>query len=364
MLATAFSQAKRQRLLAGWVLFVALNVSLMYALPGEDTIPFHFVWISYALVYGLRPWRLLVMWLTLAVITSVTGLALLLHANAGYIGYEETAEVPLMAGLFLVMVWHVRRRQVALQEVSRLAAVERRRTEAQQLFVRLASHELRTPITVARGYTELIRASRPDAATDDDAGIVLDELAKLERITARLLTLMQAESEQPVNAVDLDVLLERVVRRWSPTAVRTWRLDSTAGMALINVERLETALDCLFENAVKFTGCDDVIELRSWKEAGEIFLELRDTGMGIAPDDLPLVFDNFVTGRDIGSRAGTGLGLAIVRAFAQARGGSVSVRSTLGAGTTFLLTIPERVPDRPAPANSHATPVDTTTAGA
>jgi two-component system OmpR family sensor kinase len=325
--------------------FVAINIFAMYAIPGRETIPFHFVWISYTLMYGLVPWRPVYLWVTFAGVTLATGLILVHHAQAGYVGYEETAEIPLMAGIFLVMVWHVNRRQAALRQVSALAALERRRTEAQQLFIRLGSHELRTPITVARGYTELIRAAHPDPETDEDTAIVLDELAKLERITARLLTLMQAETPSVVTQVDLDTLLERVVRRWSPTATREWRVDTTAGRGLVNVERLETALDCLLENAVKFTAPGDLIALHAWRQTGEIVIEVTDSGSGIAAADLPQIFDNFTTGGDIGDLAGTGLGLPIVRAFVQARGGTVGVRSTPAAGTTFVITIPAQMPD-------------------
>ena len=96
---------------------------------------------------------------------------------------------------------------------ARLAAVERRRAEAQILFVRLGSHELRTPITVARGYTELVRAAHSDPETLEDTEIVLDELAKLERITARLLTLLLIEGAPATSIVDLDQELQP----YSPT---------------------------------------------------------------------------------------------------------------------------------------------------
>jgi two-component system OmpR family sensor kinase len=354
MLATAFSPASRNRLVVGWAVFVLINIGAMYAIPGKETIPFHFVWISYTLMYGLVPWRPVYLWVTFAGVTLATGWILVHHAQAGYVGFEETAEIPLMAGIFLVMVWHVNRRQAALRQVSALAALERRRAEAQQLFIRLGSHELRTPITVARGYTELIRAAHPDPETDEDTAIVLDELAKLERITARLLTLMQAETPSVVARVDLDILLERVVRRWSPTATRDWRVDTRAGLGLVDVERLETALDCLLENAVKFTDPGDLIALHAWRQAGDIIVEVTDSGSGIAPEDLPLIFDNFTTGGDIGDLAGTGLGLPIVRAFVQARGGTVGVRSTPGAGATFVIKIPEQMPPIVVPAEPDA----------
>ena len=88
------------------------------------------------------------------VVAVVTGGPLTSHAEAGVIPFEEISEIPLMSLLFLVMVWHVRRRTAAVEEARRSADREQVATRMQQRFVRLASHELRTPITVARGYTE------------------------------------------------------------------------------------------------------------------------------------------------------------------------------------------------------------------
>src|SRR5436190_16190766 len=135
----ATASARDRLLLWGWVVFASFNAALMYVVPGAETIPFHFVWVSTALVYGLRPWPLPYMWLTCFVVTVATGVPLLLHADDGDIGWQETSEIPLMALLFLVMVWHVRRRMSAQAEALRLAEVDRRARESQRRFVRFAS---------------------------------------------------------------------------------------------------------------------------------------------------------------------------------------------------------------------------------
>jgi signal transduction histidine kinase len=132
-------------------------MAMMFVLPGAETVPFHFIWISLALVYGVRPWPLRMTYAVLLVVCVTTGSALVLNVTRGYIGWEETTEVPLMSLLFLAMVWHVRRRAAAVRQARQHAGSERRMREAQRRFVRFASHELRTPVTVARGYTELIR---------------------------------------------------------------------------------------------------------------------------------------------------------------------------------------------------------------
>src|SRR5437763_533290 len=167
------SPSTNRLLVGGWAVAAVLWSVLMYVLPGQETVPFHFIWIGLALVYGFTRWRPAGMVTALALVAVVTGYILYHHAATGQIGWEETTEVPLMACIFGVMVWHVNRRNIAVAEVQRLAEAERRRLEVQQLFVRLASHELRTPITIARGYTELVRAARDDEATQGDTGIVL-----------------------------------------------------------------------------------------------------------------------------------------------------------------------------------------------
>src|SRR5213595_259926 len=96
----ATASARERLLLPAWGVFAGTNAVLMYVLAGAETIPFHFVWVSTAVVYGLRPFSLRLTWLTCAVVTVVTGVPLLLHAAGGFIGWEETSEIPLMALLF------------------------------------------------------------------------------------------------------------------------------------------------------------------------------------------------------------------------------------------------------------------------
>jgi len=327
-----------------WAAFAAINLWLMFLLPGGETIPFHLVWLSLALVYGLAPWRLRTMVITLVVVGVVTFWALYHHVQAGYIRMEETAEVPLMSAIFLAMVWHVKRRQAALQEVERLAAIDRSRAKTQEMFVRLASHEMRTPITVVRGYTELIRSAHADPQTIDDAEIVLDELDKLDRSTRRLVTLIGLNTSSANAPADLDQLLEHTARRWMLAAARDWWVDAAAGAMTVDVERLQTALDCLLENAVKYSDEGDAIALRGRRSEGWAEIEVADGGRGLPPGEFDRIFELATRGSNAGDRGGTGLGLAIVHRVVQERGGTVVVRSTLGAGTTFTLRLPLALP--------------------
>jgi len=335
----ATASARERLLLPAWAVFAGTNAALMYVIGGAETIPFHFVWVSTAVVYGLRPWSLPIMWLTCAAVTVATGVPLILHARAGVIGWEETSEIPLMALLFLVMVWHVRRRMAATAEARRLAESERLARERQRRFVRFASHELRTPITVARGFTELLGGQQDDAGAAEDVEVVLDELDKLEGVAARLLALAQAEDDViRAEEVDVAVLLERMARRWRAGApARRWSVECAPLTVWADPSRLEVAVDSAVENAVRHTEAGGSIVLRGRGAGCEVVVEVADDGIGIAEGQLPLVFEQF---HSAGPHAGTGLGLAIVRAVAEAHRGRVSAANAPDGGAVISLVLP------------------------
>jgi two-component system, OmpR family, sensor kinase len=343
---TALSPVDRW-LFPGWAIFAAANTALMFAIPGQETIPFHFVYISMALVYGFQPWPLRRTYAVLGVVAAATGAALAWHVKNNVIGWEETAEIPLMAVLFLVMVWHVRRRVAATREARRHADSEHEMREMQKRFVRFASHELRTPVTVGRGFAELIRDAQPGSQAAQDAIVVLEEFDNLERIAARLLTLARMDEPPTVkpSAGPLNALLERTVTRWRPAANRDWRLRPTSAVVVADRQRIETALDSLIENAVRYTEEGGRIELAAYPDEESVVIEVRDDGPGIPDEELAYIFESFRSGS---ARGGTGMGLAIVKAIVEAHGGAVSAQNLAGGGASFRLRLPVQGPSLPA----------------
>jgi signal transduction histidine kinase len=347
------SWLRRHGVEVGWGVFAAANVGVIVALSQWETIPFHFVWVSLTIVYGFRIWSARATGLVLAIVMVVTGFALLWTVSRGHERLDELTEVPLMAAMFVAMVWHARRRQSALQEISRLAESEHRSRERDREFLRDASHELRTPVTVARGHAELIRDATSDEQIARDAEIVLDELGRLSRISERLLLLAAAEHETflRLDPVPLPMLVESCEERWSATMPRRWCFEVRArGRVLADSERLDSALDALIENAVHFTRDGDRISVVACTDGSAAIIEVADEGEGIPIEQQGRIFDRFA--RADGSRArrsgGTGLGLAIVQAIVHAHGGAVSVRSTPGQGSTFRIVLPRYVEDRRA----------------
>jgi len=343
------SRLRKHWLEFGWAVFAAANVAVILVLTRWETTPFHFVWVSLTIVYGLRVWSTRTTVAVLSTVMLVTGAALVWSVGRSHQGIDELAEVPLMAAMFVAMVWHATRRQAATEEVRRLAEAEHRMLERHQEFIRDASHELRTPITVARGHAELIRAGSEGTQEAGDADVVLDELGRLARISERLLILASAEHPDFLHRepVDVEELIEESGRRWSVTAPRRWEVRVDApGIVDADRERIRFALDALVENAVKFTAEGDRVAIVGRADDGQLILEVSDDGMGIPTDQQGRIFERFARVDDDRARetGGTGLGLAITKAVAAAHGGSVSLSSEAGGGSTFAIRLPGFTP--------------------
>jgi signal transduction histidine kinase len=330
------SPSRRRGLEAFWALFAAASVASIFFVPSWEEIPFHLVWFAVTMLYGFRVWTLRRTVVFAAIVLLVTGVAVGRAAVRGTAGWDELAEVPLMAGIFAAMTWHARRRYVALEELEH--------TTHERDFVRAASHQLRTPITVARGHAELILETYPRSPIREDMEVIVGELERLSTISDRLL--MLAAAEQPgfvdLQSTDIAELVESTVTRWRPVARRRWlaRADGD-GAVLVDRERIECALDALVENAVNATADGDLIAITAARDGGASVIEVTDEGPGIEPGDRERIFERFSRGSGGPSsrNGGTGLGLPVVKAIVEAHGGTVTVSGNPGGGTTFRLRL-------------------------
>jgi signal transduction histidine kinase len=334
-----------------WAVFVGVNLLGMREMGAWSTVPFLVIWVSLTLVYGFRMWRLQPAILTVAVVTLATGGIIVAQVVDGQQEADYLVEVPLVALMFLAMVWHGRRRQAALlerlaamEEVERVSRENLRLLEQQQLFLVDASHELGTPITVALGHAELIEQSVTDKMVAEDARVVIGELARLRRLSSRMLLLASAGSPGFLDLATLgvDSIVIEALDRWGYTT-RRWRLGEVAEATVLGDRgRLAVALDALLENAIAHTDKDDRIELSARVEDGHVILAVADSGCGIPEADLERIFGRFSRAAPYRSRevGGFGLGLPTATAIAEAHHGSVRVNSAVGKGSTFELLIP------------------------
>ncbi|MGO9217947.1 MAG: sensor histidine kinase [Streptosporangiaceae bacterium] len=343
-----------------WVAFVGINLAAMRLLPAWGTVPFLAIWVSLTAIYGVRLWRLQPTILTWAAVTLATGGIIVVQVLKGQQDADYLAEVPLIALMFLVMVWHGRRRIAAMEE--RLAAMEEvhrvsqenlRLLEEQQRFLQDASHELGTPITVALGHAELMERAASETVLAGDARVVAGELRRLGRMASRILLLASAASPDFLHPepVPVESVLGDALERWGYLS-RRWRLGPVTDVTVVaDRDRLALALDALLENAIAHTSSGDEIEVSARREGGQVVLTVADSGTGIAPADLDRIFQRFARANPQRSSeaGGFGLGLAIVQAIAAAHHGAVRVQSTPGRGSSFELVLPPGLPPgRPA----------------
>jgi signal transduction histidine kinase len=326
--------------------FCLAMLALMRAWEGAETVPYHFLFLSVALVYGFRVWPLLPTVVVIVAITGSTGLIMYGHYRAGAIdSASELAEVPLMPALLVAMVWHARRRAAAQRQTEVMADERRASLEREREFFRDTSHAIRTPVTIARGHLELIEPTLTDDLTRQDVGVALRQMDRMSALSNRLLALAQLDAGIALRRAQIDLceFVDEIGKNWSNSADRHWVVTPSAAAPIwADAEWLALALDAIIENAVHFTKPGDRIVIAGRVNPDSCVISVADSGPGIDPGDLPQIFERFWHRRPPGGEMGSGLGLPIALATARAHGGLVTAANQRGGGACFELTLPNR----------------------
>jgi signal transduction histidine kinase len=215
---------------------------------------------------------------------------------------------------------------------------------AQRAFIADASHQLRNPMTALRLWLGNLAAHVTPSGVDHHAAAVV-EADRLARILDELLGMARAESGvvAPVE-VDVDQVVKTRLANWSSLAasrdVSLVLAGQPGGHAMALPRGLETILDALLDNALKFTGTGTMVIVEVRRADGVVSVSVRDHGPGLAPDELERATDRFWRSRRHQNVPGTGLGLAIVRRIVERAGGAVAVELPEGGGLLVRVDLP------------------------
>jgi len=244
-----------------------------------------------------------------------------------------------------------------VQQLERAEELQRHSEESFRRFFTDASHQLRTPLTSIRGFTEILMRSLKDEREDPETTRRALHLMKVEaeRMTYLindLLTLARLDSHHPLKMryVDLTLLAHERIKRLQLQAtdgrqISLMLLTQEPLGLQADEDALKQLLYVLLDNAFKYgrSGVEGFVKLELDKQDGEIIVRVIDNGRGIAQDDLKHIFDAFYRGQmrqDGTSVIGSGLGLTIADTIVRAHRGKIEVASEVGQGTTFTVRLP------------------------
>ncbi len=300
-----------------------------------------------------KRWLWVLLPLALAVIAALLLQLLLVPLPLLVVRMDVGTALAFLGGLItLLLVVRLLAQRASRVDCSRTLTEERQQQDAaHRRFLMRLDHELKNPLTAMRAALVNLSDSagdRPNAAAMHD---VQHQAERLSRLVSNLRKLAELEV-RPIEQlpVDMGELLEEVKETVcdQPThAGRSvelvmnrvpWPLPPVTG----DRDLLGLAFYNLLENALKFTGPQDAVQVRAAEDGHTLTVEIADTGPGIAPDDLPRVFEELYRGNNARGVEGSGLGLALVQRVIARHGGEIGVRSRQDKtrGTVFTVRLP------------------------
>jgi len=209
------------------------------------------------------------------------------------------------------------------------------------------AHDLRTPMTRLRVTAEAALATNDPVKYREALSDCLEESERVLSMLTTLMDISEAETgtmKLNVSSVDVEKLVREVTDLYEDTAEDaglTMTAAVPAGLVVdADRDRLRQALANLVDNAIKYTHRGGSIDISATREPRAVAIRVADSGPGISEQDLPRIFDRLYRGDQSRATRGLGLGLSLVRAYVEAQGGTINVRSKLGHGSTFEMRLP------------------------
>lgn len=264
------------------------------------------------------------------------------------VGEDEVAQ---LQADFNAMATNLERTMHELQgERDRVAGLLQARRE----LIANVSHELRTPMATLRGYLETTLTHWDDhsqPALHHDLQVMENEVIHLQGLVEDLFALSRAEVGKLTlrcEPTDVGILVRRIVETAAPLVWQASKIEVVADVPcelpslLVDANRLEQVLQNLLHNAVRHTSPGGIVAVVVMAEPEVVVLQVKDTGEGIAPGDLPHIWERFYQTENARMGSGTGLGLALVKEWVEAMGGTVFAESVLGEGSCFSIRLPRK----------------------
>jgi signal transduction histidine kinase len=213
------------------------------------------------------------------------------------------------------------------------------------------AHDLRTPLTRLRGTAEVAVQATPDPAAREALADCVEESDRVLTMLTALMDITEAEAgvmKLNLEKTSIGSLLTNVLELYELVAEEK-RITITTDFAatceaVVDATRMRQAFANLLDNALKYTPEGGNVRLSCAVESGRVTMRVRDTGLGIPPDEQPRIWERLYRGDKSRSQRGLGLGLSLVKAIVEAHHGEVSVQSQPGEGSEFVVALPQSGP--------------------
>ncbi len=256
-------------------------------------------------------------------------------------------------GAYLAMLRDVTERKLAEENLRKSNEKLKEYNQLKDEFVSTASHELRTPLSIIMGAIRLVLDEIPGQIVEEQRDVLamaMESVKRLSRIVNSLLTISKIESgklDLQKTVVNICELIKDTVSNYEPLAQENGlRLDFEVPQKSVDIcldpDKFKEVLINLISNSIKFTPEGGWIKVICTEQDKEILVSIQDSGVGIAKEDIPKLFDKFTQfGRKAGpGEKGTGLGLAIAKKLVEIHSGKIEVESKVNKGTTFTISLP------------------------
>jgi signal transduction histidine kinase len=267
---------------------------------------------------------------------------------AGALAASDNSEFARNIGIVLVIAAVL---LAAILSLGVTTAREIQFSRAKTEFVASVSHELKTPLSLIRGFVETLHLNRLGAPSQREEYfcIIESEIQRLSGMIDTILDISKIEvglKRYRPESVDIGDLIEQTLQHFSPELERRSfgvkrQIESSLPPARVDPQAFSQALINLLSNAVKYSGADRNILVKAARSNGRLEVSVSDSGLGVPKWEQERIFDSFYRASNTASHApGAGLGLALVKHFAKAHGGAVTVTSAPGRGSRFAILLP------------------------